>query len=92
MGMTLTEKIFARASGKAKVSPGEIVDAKIDYAMVPDGVCSLLNDGFREIGTPVWDKGKVVIVIDHASPPCIVGHTKWVMDTTEHPPAKAGGF
>jgi homoaconitate hydratase family protein len=81
MGMTLTEKIFARASEKAKVSPGEIVNAKIDYAMIPDGVCSLLNDGFRELGTPVWDTEKAVIVIDHASPPCIVGHTKWVMDT-----------
>lgn len=81
MGMTVTEKIFARASGRETVKPGEIVNAKIDYAMVPDGVCSLLNEGFRELNVPVWDKDKAIIVIDHAAPPCVVGHTKWVMDT-----------
>ena len=81
MGMTITEKIFARASGRTEVKPGEIVNAKIDYAMVPDGVCSLLNEGFRKLGAPVWDKDRAVIVIDHASPPCVVGHTKWVIDT-----------
>ena len=81
MGMTVTEKIFARASGKETVKPGEIVNAKIDYAMVPDGVCSLLSEGFRELHVPVWDRDKAIIVIDHAAPPCVVGHTKWVMDT-----------
>ena len=79
--MTITEKIFARASGQAEVKPGEIVNAKIDYAMVPDGVVALLYDGFRKLGIPVWDKDRAVVVIDHASPPCVVGHTKWVMDS-----------
>ena len=81
MGMTITEKIFARASGAASVKPGDIVNAKIDYAMIPDGVCALLNDGFRKLGVPVWDKDRVVIVIDHAAAPCVVGHTKWVTDS-----------
>ncbi|MCL2121955.1 MAG: aconitase family protein, partial [Clostridiales bacterium] len=81
MGMTITEKIFAKASGKAVVKPGDIVNTGIDYAMVGDGVCSLMNDGFREIGVPVWDRDRAVIIVDHASPPCTVGYAKWVTDT-----------
>lgn len=30
MGMTMTEKILAKASGKENVCPGEIVEAKLD--------------------------------------------------------------
>jgi len=81
MGMTITEKILAGASGAATVKPGDIVNGKIDYVMVPDGSCHLLNEGFRKLDIPVWDKDKVVLVIDHASPPCVVSHTQWVMDT-----------
>jgi len=36
MGMTLVEKILAKASGRRSVSPGDIVMAKIDVAMVHD--------------------------------------------------------
>ena len=81
MAMTITEKILARASGRAEVKPGDIINGKIDYAMVGDGVCSLFNEGFREIGVPVWDKDRAVIVVDHACPACTVGYAKWVTDT-----------
>ena len=30
MGMTITEKILARAAGKEKVAPGQLIDAKIE--------------------------------------------------------------
>ncbi|MGD8544369.1 MAG: 3-isopropylmalate dehydratase large subunit, partial [Candidatus Bathyarchaeota archaeon] len=36
MEMNITEKILAKASGKKEVSPGEIVNAKVDMAMVHD--------------------------------------------------------
>ena len=36
MGSTLVEKIIARASGRARVSPGEIVTCKVDLAMFHD--------------------------------------------------------
>ena len=29
-GLTISEKILARASGKPKVAPGDIVDASVD--------------------------------------------------------------
>jgi len=36
MGMTITEKILARAAGKEKVTPGELIDASIDIVMCVD--------------------------------------------------------
>lgn len=36
MGMNITEKILARASGKSSCAPGEIVEAAIDVAMLHD--------------------------------------------------------
>ena len=33
MGMTIAEKILARASGRDSVSPGEIVVVKVDTAV-----------------------------------------------------------
>ena len=81
MGMTITEKIFARASGRDVVYPGDLVDAKIDYAMLPDGHAGRNYNIFKEFGIEsVWDKDRVVVAIDHASPPCTVGYTKQVTD------------
>ncbi|MEM1659095.1 MAG: hypothetical protein QXK94_08695 [Candidatus Jordarchaeales archaeon] len=34
MGMTISEKILASHSGKERVEPGEIVNAKVDLVMV----------------------------------------------------------
>ena len=36
MGMTITEKIFARAAGKDSVKAGDLVNAKIDGVMCHD--------------------------------------------------------
>ena len=34
--MTITEKILARASGKQKLSPGDVMFAKVDKVMIHD--------------------------------------------------------
>ncbi|RLG56659.1 MAG: 3-isopropylmalate dehydratase large subunit, partial [Candidatus Hydrothermarchaeota archaeon] len=34
--MTIAEKILAKASGRKKVEPGEIVETSVDYVMVND--------------------------------------------------------
>lgn len=69
MGMTITEKILARSSGRKNVSPGEIVEAKIDAAMIHDLTGPLAIHIFREIGVAkVWDPKKIVIVCDHQVP------------------------
>jgi 3-isopropylmalate/(R)-2-methylmalate dehydratase large subunit len=67
--MNITEKILAKASGKATVHPGEIVDAKVDVIMVHDLTGPLAVEAFKKIGVPrVWDNKKVVIILDHQIP------------------------
>jgi 3-isopropylmalate/(R)-2-methylmalate dehydratase large subunit len=69
MAMTIAEKILARASGRKRVSPGEIVDAEIDVAMTHDIEGPMVVQGFRELGLKkVWDPTKIVIVFDHQVP------------------------
>ena len=68
MGMTMTEKILARASGRTAVSPGENVWVNVDVMMTHD-VCGPGTFGvFRqEFGkeAKVWDPDRVVIIPDH---------------------------
>jgi 3-isopropylmalate/(R)-2-methylmalate dehydratase large subunit len=68
MGMTLAEKILARASGKQKVVPDEIVIAKVDVAMSHENA-DVVRKSFLEIGVEkVWDQDKIVIIFDHRVP------------------------
>ncbi len=66
--MTIAEKILAKASGKNKVVPHEIVMAKIEVAMSHENADVVLKS-FREIGVAkVWDTEKIVIIFDHRIP------------------------
>lgn len=68
MGMTLAEKILARASGRTHVTPDEIVVARVDLAMSHENA-DLVRKSFLEIGVArVWDPGRIVIVFDHRVP------------------------
>jgi 3-isopropylmalate/(R)-2-methylmalate dehydratase large subunit len=67
--MNITEKILAKASGKTRVHPGEIVDANVDMVMVHDLTGPLAVEAFNRIGIKnVWDNKKVVVVLDHQVP------------------------
>lgn len=68
--MTLSEKILARASGRAEVRPGEIVTCRVDLAMMHDsGGPRRVKPYLERLGAKVWDPSKVVIVSDHFVPP-----------------------
>lgn len=66
--MTLTEKLLARAAGKARVTAGENIWVSADVLMTHD-VCGPGTIGVfqREFGTDarVWDRERVVIIPDH---------------------------
>jgi 3-isopropylmalate/(R)-2-methylmalate dehydratase large subunit len=66
--MTLTEKLLARAAGKASVEAGDNIWVKADVLMTHD-VCGPGTIGVfkREFGkdAKVWDRERVVIIPDH---------------------------
>lgn len=67
-GMTVAEKILARAAGKERVLPEEIVIADVDLAMSHENA-DLVRKAFLEIGAQrVWDPSKIVIIFDHRVP------------------------
>ncbi|MFN4132795.1 MAG: homoaconitase large subunit [Candidatus Hadarchaeales archaeon] len=69
MGMTIAEKILASHSGRKRVEPGEIVEAKVDVAMVHDLTGPLTVESMKEMGVKkVWDREKIVVLFDHQVP------------------------
>jgi len=69
LGKTIIEKILAKASDRKEVSPGEIVEARIDLAMLHENTGTPAVMAFREIGlNRVWDPSKVVVIFDHNAP------------------------
>ena len=70
MGMTIGEKIIARAAGVESVKPGEIHTVDVDYLMSNDGTTHLTIDMFyNQLKNPrIADKDKLVFIIDHNIP------------------------
>lgn len=68
MGMTMAEKILARASGTSEVKAGEYVTAKVDKVMAHDLLANLYT-AFKDIGIDkVWDPDKLILICDHIVP------------------------
>lgn len=68
--MNILEKILAKASDREKVSPGEIVEARIDSAMVHDLTGPMTVQSWRKLGEKkVGDPDRLVVIFDHLVPP-----------------------
>ncbi|TRZ79243.1 MAG: 3-isopropylmalate dehydratase large subunit [Nitrosopumilales archaeon] len=72
--MNITEKILARASGKSKVSPGDVVFVNVDKVMIHDvsgpGVIAVFEK-LRKTGMKIdkiWDPERVWVAEDHFVP------------------------
>jgi len=66
---TLAQKLIARAAGRDHVAVGEIVNCQVDLAMFHDSSGPRrLKPMLEELGATIWDKSKVVLVMDHYVP------------------------
>ncbi len=67
--MTITEKILAAHAGRERVSPGELIQVRVDMALANDITAPLSIRVFREIGAKkVFDPHRVALVADHFVP------------------------
>src|ERR687897_2509405 len=73
--MTITEKILARASGKQKLSAGDVMFAKVDKVMLHDvsgpGVIKVFSEWEKKRGlklNQIWDPDRVWVAEDHFVP------------------------
>ncbi len=73
MGMTIVEKILAKAAGKASVKPGDVLEPEVNVAMSHENAALVINQ-FNEVfqGTgiepKVWDPSRIAIIFDHRVP------------------------
>ena len=66
---SLAQKLIARAAGRGDVRTGEIVTCAVDLAMFHDSSGPRrLKPMLLELGAQIWDKSKVVLVMDHYVP------------------------
>ena len=69
MGMTIAEKIIARAAGLPEVHAGEIHTVELDYLMSNDGTSHLTVDKYNKLKNPrIEDVKKLVWIVDHNVP------------------------
>ena len=68
-GSTLAQKLIARAAGEAHVNVGDVLTCQVDLAMFHDSSGPRrLKPMLAEIGAEIWDRNKVVLVLDHYVP------------------------
>ena len=73
MGMTVVEKILARATGRDALRPGDVVEPAVDLALSHENAALVINQ-WNEVyaGTGLeprlWDPAKIAIVLDHRVP------------------------
>jgi len=68
MGMTMAEKVLARTSGRATVTAGEFVTAKVDRVMCHEAfvLCAMK---LMMLGVDhVFDPERVIVILDHYFP------------------------
>ncbi len=68
-GKTMVEKILARGAGREEVSPGELVNVKVDLALGNDITAPVAIAEFNRLGQgKVFDPDRIALVPDHFTP------------------------
>ncbi len=69
MGMTMTQKILAKASGQASVKAGDLIMANLNLVLGNDITSPVAIREFEKFGIEsVFDKTKIALVPDHFTP------------------------
>ncbi len=69
MGMTMTQKILAKHSGRNRVKSGQLIMAEVDMVLGNDITTPVAVKEFNKLGlNEVFDKNKIAIVPDHFCP------------------------
>lgn len=73
MGLTITEKIIARAAGRDTVKPGEIVGVTVDRLMINDLMAPVVFKHFSTLEADgIVNPERIIIGLDHRVPPATV--------------------
>ena len=69
MGMTMTQKIFARHCGAESVAAGDLINARLDLVMGSDVTAPIAIQAMETHGLDrVFNPEKIVLVMDHFAP------------------------
>ena len=68
MGMTMTQKILARAAGLESVSAGQLILANLSLVLGNDITSPVAIREYNKLGGEVFDKNKIALVMDHFAP------------------------
>ena len=69
MGMTIVEKILAKHAGLQTVSPGQLIEAKVDRVLANDITAPIAIKQFENSGVKkVFDPDRIILVPDHFAP------------------------
>ncbi len=69
MGMTMTQKILARAAGVERCRPGELLMCKLDLVLGNDITAPVAINEFAKMGAKrVFDPAKIALIPDHFVP------------------------
>ncbi len=66
--MTLTQRILAKHANLPSVTPGQLIEAKVDLALGNDVTAPVAIKEFDKSGGGVFDQSKIALVPDHFTP------------------------
>ena len=69
MSSTIAEKILAKHAGVEEVTPGELINASVDFALGNDITAPIAIEAFQQIDAPaVFDPSRIALIADHFVP------------------------
>jgi len=82
MAKGITGKIIEKhADGRRE---GEYVSTRVDFILVHDPTFAILLPELKESGKEIWDKDKILVTVDHFSPPASIERANIVREVLSY--------